>query len=42
VKEAAVMALSGDLRKRVVEAVVEGGLSRNAAAERFGVSIVRA
>lgn len=36
------MALSGDLRKRVVEAVVEGGLSRNAAAERFGVSIASA
>jgi transposase len=26
------MALSDDLRKRVVDAVVEGGLSRNAAA----------
>ncbi len=33
------MALSDDLRKRVVEAVVLGGLSRNAAARRFGVSI---
>jgi transposase len=33
------MALSDDLRKRVVEAVVSGGLSRNAAAKRFGVSI---
>ena len=33
------MALSDDLRKRVMEAVVEGGLSRNAAAKRFDVSI---
>jgi len=32
------MALSDDLRKRVVEAVVLGGLSRNSAARRFGVS----
>ena len=30
------MALSDDLRERVVEAVVVGGLSRNAAAKRFG------
>src|SRR5271169_5591191 len=36
------MALSDDLRKRVVEAVVLGGLSRNAAARRFGVSIASA
>ena len=36
------MALSGDLRKRVVEAVVLGGLSRNAAARRFDVSIASA
>ena len=36
------MALSDDLRKRVVEAVVEGGLSRNAAAKRFEVSIASA
>ena len=36
------MALSNDLRKRVVEAVVEGGLSRNAAAKRFKVSIASA
>jgi transposase-like protein len=36
------MALSDDLRKRVVEAVVEGGLSRNAAAKRFDVSIASA
>jgi transposase len=36
------MALSDDLRKRVVEAVVGGGLSRNAAARRFGVSIASA
>src|SRR5450631_161837 len=36
------MALSGDLCKRVVEAVVEGGVSRNAAAKRFEVSIASA
>ena len=36
------MALSDDLRKRVVEAVVLGGLSRNAAARRFGVGIASA
>ncbi len=36
------MALSDDLRKRVVDAVVVGGLSRNAAAKRFGVSIASA
>jgi transposase len=36
------MALSDDLRKRVVESVVEEGLSRNAAAKRFGVSIASA
>ncbi len=36
------MALFGDLRKRVVEAVVSGGLSRNAAAKRFEVSIANA
>ena len=36
------MALSDDLRERVVEAVVVGGLSRNAAAKRFGVSIASA
>ncbi len=36
------MALSDDLRERVVGAVVEGGLSRNAAAKRFGVSIASA
>jgi|ERR1035437_151564 transposase len=41
-KEAAGMALSDDLRKRVVDAVVEGGMSRNAAAKRFGVSIASA
>ena len=29
------MALSDDLRERVVGAVVEGGMSRNAAAKRF-------
>src|SRR5271165_665046 len=42
VEEAAGMALSDDLRKRVVDAVVVGGLSRNAAAKRFGVSIASA
>ena len=36
------MALSDDLRKRVVDAVVVGGVSRNAAAKRFGVSIASA
>ncbi len=36
------MALSDDLRKRVVDAVLEGGMSRNAAARRFGVSIASA
>ena len=36
------MALSGDLRERVVGAVVEGGMSRNAAAKCFGVSIASA
>ena len=36
------MALSDDLRKRVVDAVVEEGMSRNAAAKRFGVSIASA
>jgi transposase len=41
-KEAAGMALSDDLRERVVGAVVEGGISRNAAAKRFGVSIASA
>ncbi len=41
-KEAAGMALSEDLRKRVVEAVTDGGMSRNAAAKRCGVSIASA
>ena len=41
-KKAAGMALSDDLRERVVKAVVESGLSRNAAAKRFGVSIASA
>ena len=36
------MALSDDLRKRVVEAVVLGGLSRNQAAARFKVSVASA
>ena len=36
------MALSEDLRKRVVDAVVVGGLSRNAAAKRFGIGIANA
>src|SRR5271166_2732661 len=41
-KEAAGMALSDDLRKRVVEAVVDDGLSRNAAAKLYKVSIASA
>jgi transposase len=41
-KEAVSMALSDDLRGRVVDAVLEGGMSRNAAARRFGVSIASA
>jgi transposase len=41
-KEAAVMALSDDLRERVVHAVTHSGMSRNAAAKRFGVSIASA
>ena len=36
------MALSDDLRERAVGAVMEGGMSRNAAAKRFGVSIASA
>ena len=36
------MALSDDLRKRVVGAVVEDGLSRNAAATLFKISIASA
>ena len=36
------MALSDDLRERVIGAVVDGGMSRNAAAKRFGVSIASA
>jgi len=36
------MALSDDLRERVVKSVVEHGLSRNGAAARFGVSIASA
>jgi transposase len=36
------MALSNDLRRRVVEAVVLGEQSRNAAAKRFEVSIASA
>ena len=36
------MALADDLRKRVVEAVIEDGLSRNAAAKLFKVSIASA
>ena len=36
------MAHSDDLRKRVVEAVFQGGMSRNAAAKRFAVSIASA
>jgi transposase len=41
-KGAAGMALSDDLRRRVVETVVFGGFSRNAAAKRFDVSIASA
>ena len=36
------MALSDDLRERVVKAVVEEGPSRNGAAKRFGVGIASA
>jgi transposase len=36
------MALSDDLRERVVKAVVVEGLSRNAAAKRFGVGVASA
>jgi len=36
------MALSRDLRTRVVRAVVDEGMSRNAAAARFGVGIASA
>ena len=36
------MAVSDDLRERVVEAVVLGGLSRNRAATRFRVSVASA
>ena len=36
------MAVSDDLRERVVEAVVLGGLSRNQAAARFKVSVASA
>ena len=36
------MALSDDLRKRVVEAVASDGLSRNAAAKLFKISIASA
>ena len=36
------MALSDDLRERVIEAVEEGRMSRNAAAKRFGVSFASA
>ena len=42
VMEAAGMALSQDLRKRVVEAIFVGGMSRNAAARRFGVCVANA
>jgi transposase len=41
-KEAAGIALSDDARKRVVEAVVLRGRSRNAAAKRSHVSITTA
>ena len=36
------MALSDDLRERVVKAVIDEGLSRNAAAKRFGVGVASA
>jgi len=36
------MAISDDLRKRMVEAVVDDGLSRNAAAKLFKVCIASA
>ena len=36
------MALSDDLRTRVVESVLSGALSRNAAARRFKVSVASA
>ena len=36
------MAVSDDLRERVVEAVVLGGLSRNQAAAHFKVSVASA
>lgn len=36
------MALSEDLRERVVKAVIDEGMSRNAAAKRFGVGIASA
>lgn len=36
------MALPDDLRERVVRAVVDEGMSRNAAARRFGVGIASA
>ena len=36
------MALSDDLRQRVVDGVVSGGLSRNEAARRFEISIASA
>ena len=42
VTEAALMAHSDDVRKRVVEAVFQGAMSRNAAAKRFEVSIASA
>jgi transposase len=41
-KEAAGDGAFGRLRRRVVDAVLEGGMSRNAAAKRFGVGIASA
>jgi transposase-like protein len=41
-KDAAAMALSDDLRERVVHAVRRRDLSRTVAAKRFGVSIATA
>ena len=36
------MALSDDLRERVVRAVVDDGMTRNGAAKRFGVGVASA
>ena len=36
------MALCDDLRERVIGAVLDGGMSRNAAAKRFGINVASA